>query len=208
MRRAALLLLPLGLALAACGANGPFRDRGYDYLKADPGKPLVYPEGMAPLASREAWPVPDPDKRRVLAPGEKPGVEIPPPPRIVTDDMAAPAPTTGSGQPVPASRVLLTADGNGYPVLMLDLDFNWAWQEMGDALKDMPGVTVEDLDREQAIYFLVIEGKRGPAGEPFQLKLNFTANGIQVALQVDEDTLAERELSAPLMEKIRDGLLK
>lgn len=202
-----LILLPLCLALAGCGAHGPFRDRGNDYLQADPGKPLVYPDGMPAIAAREAWPVPDPDLRRQPAAGEELKTVIPPPPRIVPDDTEA-AEGSGAGQPVPPAKVLLTEDGNGHPVLMLELDFDWAWQGIGDALKGIDEVKVEDLDRGLAIYYLAMDGKRAAGGDPYQLKLNYTANGIQVALQVDENAMAAKELAAPLMEKLRDGLLK
>lgn len=201
----------VSLLLTGCGSNGLFRDRGFDYLRADIGKPLVYPDGVRPIPAQELYPVPGVEQRRRLVEGEKPELEIPPPPQLI--DLAALKATPGAapvvaGRKVTEAQVIQTVDGNRYPVLMLDLDFDWAWQVVGDALKSIDAVEVADLDREQAAYFVVVNGKRNSAGEPYQLKLNYTANGIQVALQVNDNAMAPRELAAGLMQKLRDELLK
>ncbi len=208
-----LVILWCAMALAACGSSGPFRDRGFDYLRAEPVPPLVYPEGVRPIPAQELYPVADIENRRRAVVGEKQKIEIPEPPQLVKPDEPS------TGQPdVPATdvgkkaiseaQIVLTRDGNAFPVLMLDLDFDWAWQAVGDALKTVADVKVEDLDRERAIYYVSINGKRSSAGEPWQLKLNHTSNGIQLALQIDENTMAAAELSAPLMQSLRDGILK
>lgn len=203
----------LVILLAGCGSNGVFRDRGFDYLRAEAVAPLAYPEGLRPMPAQELYPVPGIENRRRLAEGEKPELEIPAPPQLL--DMAAlsaPVPGTGtvpaSGRKVTPDQVSLTSDGNGYPVLMLALDFDWAWQIIGDALAAQEGVQVVDLDREQAAYFVVVNGKRSSAGEPYQLKLNYTSNGIQLALQVNDDAMAPRELASWLMGRLHVGLQK
>lgn len=193
------------LLLAGCGQNGIFRDRGFDYLKADVGKPLVYPDGLTPIPAQELYPVPDVAQRPQPIKDRKAKIEVPPPPQLVALGQA-PVVAGSSGQTVPETRVVLTRDGNNYPVLMLDLDFDWAWQEVGDALKTVSSVKVLDIDRGLGVYFLSINGKRNSAGEPWQLKLNYTANGIQVALQVDENAMAPADLSAPLMTQLKDGI--
>lgn len=211
MARVRVALLGAVLLLTGCGSNGVFRDRGFDYLRAEPSTPLVYPAGVPPIAAQERFPVPGLENRRTLAPGEKPELEIPKPPQLV--DLAAlgtaPADTpVVPGRKVTEAQVVLTRDGNDYPVLMLALDFDWAWQVVGDALKETGSVELADLDRERAAYFVVVNGRRTSAGEPYQLKLNYTANGIQVALQVDDDAMAPRDLAGKLMQQLRDGLLK
>lgn len=210
MRRIALL--GLALALAGCGEHGLFRDRGYDYLRAETGKPLVYPEGITPIPARDLYPVPEVEQRRQLAAGEKPDVEIPPPPQLVVAEAPSAdlpsVPAGGKAGALPADRVELTTDGNGYPVLMLGVAFDRAWQAVGDALPRLDGVKVDDLDRGRGVYFVQVDGKRNAADQPWQLKLNYTANGIQVALQVDENAMAPRELAAVLMGRLRDGLTR
>lgn len=207
-----IALLGLAVALAGCGEHGLFRDRGQDYLRAETGQPLVYPEGITPIAARELYPVPDVEQRRRLVPGEKPGVEIPPPPQLVVveDERADTEALPAGGKPgaLPAGRVELTADGNGYPVLMLDVPFDRAWQAVGEALPRLDGVKVDDLDRGRAVYFVQVDGQRNAAAQPWQLKLNYTANGIQVALQIDENAMAPKELAAVMMARLRDGLTR
>lgn len=216
-RMSRLALAPLLLVLllpAGCGQNGIFRDRGFDYLRAEPGKPLAYPEGLAPIPSQELYPVPDLEQRAKAVEGQKrkkrkkQKIEIPEPPKLVKVDAAAAAESpANAGDPVlSADRVVFTRDGNGYPVLMLDVGFDWAWQRVGDALAKESMVKVEDLDRGRAVYYVVVDGKRNSANEPWQLKLNYTANGVQVALQVDENGMAPIELAEPLIRKLKDGL--
>lgn len=208
MRRVALPVLCL--VLAGCGQHGVFRDRGYDYLRAEVGKPLVYPEGLTPIPAQELYPIPGVEQRRVAEPGKKkPGREVPPPPQIIAlEEETTTADAQQTRAVVPEAKILLTRDGNDYPVLMLDLDFDWAWQAVGDALPTLSSVKVGDLDRELGVYYLVVDGRKNSADEPWQLKLNYTANGIQVALQVDENAMAPADLSGPLMEKLREAILK
>ncbi len=209
-----IALLPVAvlvgtLALPGCGSHGIFRDRGHDYLHAEVGKPLVYPDGLRPILAQELYPIPNIEQRRTVVAGEKPDTEIPIPPQVVTVVADAPAAAgDAAGKHVPESKVVLTSDGNGYPVLMLDLDFDWAWQVVGDALRSLATVKIDDLDRGRAVYYVVVDGKRNDAGDPWQLKLNYTANGIQAALQVDENAMAAQELSAPLMQQLKDGIVK
>lgn len=209
--RYAGLALLLATLLAGCSNNGVFRDRGFDYLRAEVVPPLAFPDGLQAIPAQELYPVPGIESRRRLAEGEKPELEIPAPPQL-TDvaalSAAVPAAQPAAGRKVLPEQVTLTADGNGYPVLMMALDFDWAWQILGDVLAGQEGVQVVDLDREQAAYFVAVNGKRSGSGEPYQLKLNYTANGIQVALQVNDDAMAPRELAAWLMGRLRDGLLK
>jgi uncharacterized lipoprotein len=206
------LLLGLAALLAGCGSHGVFRDRGFDYLRAEAVAPLAYPEGLQAIPAKELYPVPGIDTRRRLADGEKPELVVPAPPQLLElatiSESSVPVPSPAAGGKVLPEQVVLTADGNGYPVLMMTLGFDWAWQILGDVLAAQEGVEVVDLDREQAAYFVVVNGKRSGSGEPYQLKLNYTANGIQLALQVNDDAMAPRELAAALMGRLRDGLLK
>lgn len=205
------LLVAAVLLLAACGSKGPFRDRGFDYLLAKPVSPLVYPEGLRPIPAQELYPIEEVEQRRAWVAGKKKQkLDIPRPPQLIKpDEMPDEAAVPDADKKIlSAARVVHGSDGNGYPVLMLDMAFSWAWQAVGDALKTIDGIKVEDLDRERAIYYVAIKGKRSSAGEPYQLKLNYTSNGIQVALQINENTLADTGLAAPLMKSLREGMLQ
>lgn len=228
-----VILLLLAVALAGCSA---FRDRGFDYLQAKPGKPLEYPEGLRPIPSQELYPVPElappapaaadaavtgaavtdaadsdvvpaakPKKKKKKKKKNK--LEIPEPPQLVKVETGDGVPGTQHAQALTAEQVVSTRDGNGYPVLMLDTSFDWAWQWVGDALHKQAGVKVEDLDRGRAVYYVLLDGKGNSAGDPWQLKLNYTANGVQVALQVDEQAMAPADMAEPLMKNLQEGLL-
>lgn len=197
-----LIALAAVLLLAGCGQHGLFRDRGTDYLKVVDGRPLVWPDGIAPVATQDLYVVPDAEKRRGAAEGP---AGIPKPPQLV--DLAEPAPPAADAAAAPvAAQVTLSVDGNGFPVLMLDTGFDWAWQRIGDALKKVSSVKVDDLDRERGVYFVIVNGKKADNDDPFELKLNYTANGIQVALQVSEDAMASKDLAAPLMKSLEEAL--
>lgn len=196
-------MLPLVVAgLAGCsiiaGDHGPLRNRGNDYLDVQTAAPLTWPEGLVAPAQQELYPVPQPELRRTRKEGR---VEIPEPPQLVAleDEPAAEADAA-------ATAIELTSDGNGYPVLMASLSFDWAWQRIGDALRTLSDVEIDDIDRELGVYFLRIDGDEAPSGDPFQLKLNYTANGIQVALQDGEDAMAPKEVATDLMQRLDEAL--
>ncbi len=214
-----VLWLALAASLIGCSA---FRDRGFDYLQATPGKPLAYPSDMTPIPSRELYPVPDlrpvvaDDKPDALAATEKSPkktkkakqkkIEIPEPPQLVQAETVSDAQAAKPAAALTASQVVYTHDGNGYPVLMLDTSFDWAWQWVGDALQKQSKVKVDDVDRGLAVYYVLLDGKGNSAGDPWQLKLNYTANGVQLALQVDEQAMAPIDLAEPLMKRLQEGL--
>jgi uncharacterized lipoprotein len=196
--------LPLLVAgLAGCsiiaGDHGPLRNRGNDYLDVQTAAPLAWPEGLNAPAQQELYPVPQPELRRTREEGR---VEIPEPPQLVALEDE-PATTEAEAA---ASAIELTSDGNGYPVLMASLSFDWAWQRIGDALRTLSDVEIDDIDRELGVYFLLIDGDEAPSGDPYQLKLNYTANGIQVALQDGEDAMAPREVATDLMQRLDEAL--
>ncbi|MCP5013955.1 MAG: outer membrane protein assembly factor BamC [Ketobacter sp.] len=106
-------------------------------------------------------------------------------------------------------KYTMTRDGNGYPILVINLDFNHAWLSVGQALaKAKVGVT--DLDRTLGIYYLsekatVVEDDAEVEKE-LQLRLISSESGIQVAVQVDDDTLAPEQQSARILNRLRERL--
>lgn len=101
-------------------------------------------------------------------------------------------------------RFVMTYDGNGYPVLVINQDFNRAWQDVGVALKRAE-VEVEDLDRSLGIYYLARRDE--DAGEQaLQLRLARSESGVQVSVQLDDDTLAPKDASAAILNRLRENL--
>lgn len=102
-------------------------------------------------------------------------------------------------------RYVMTWDGNGYPVLVINQDFNRAWQDVGTALSKAR-IAVEDLDRSLGIYYLRKKNPSDKDEKPLQLRVARSESGIQVSVQYDDDTLAPKEESAAVLNRLREGL--
>lgn len=100
---------------------------------------------------------------------------------------------------------LMTRDGNGYPVLMMQMDLNRAWIEVGSAIKKAK-LEQSDLNLSLGIYYIEVdvEGEDDPL--VFEIKLISAENGVQVAVQVDDDTLAPIDVSDKLLSAISKKL--
>lgn len=103
-------------------------------------------------------------------------------------------------------KFVMTWDGNGYPVLVINQDFNRAWQDVGQALKKAR-IEVEDLDRSLGIYYLKMnDADDVEEQQALQLRITRSESGIQVAVQYDDDTLAPKETSAGILNRLREAL--
>lgn len=107
-------------------------------------------------------------------------------------------------------RYVMTWDGNGYPVLVINQDFNRAWQDVGNAL-NKARVGMEDLDRSLGIYYLTQKAlyeaeDEKPQERPLQLRVARSESGILVSVQFDDDTLAPKEESAAVLNRLREAL--
>lgn len=103
------------------------------------------------------------------------------------------------------AKFLLTRDGNDYPVLVIQQDFNRAWIAVTEAI-DQSDLIIADRNRSLGIFYLNF-GKN-EEGEPaqYQLKLNRAENGIQVAVQVSDDQVAPKTVSDDILNKIKEKL--
>jgi len=106
-------------------------------------------------------------------------------------------------------KYTMTRDGNGYPILVINLDFNRAWLVVGQALAQAQ-IVVSDLDRTLGIYYLKETAKVKEDDEEvekeLQLRLISSESGIQVSVQVDDDNLAPEEQSAAILNRLRERL--
>ena len=102
-------------------------------------------------------------------------------------------------------KFVMTWDGNGYPVLVINQDFNRAWQDVGAAL-ERSKLEVEDLDRSLGIYYLKKKNPDDDEERPLQLRIARSESGIQVSVQYDDDTLAPKEESAAVLNRLREAL--
>ena len=100
---------------------------------------------------------------------------------------------------------LMTRDGNGYPVLMMQMDLNRAWIKVGAAIKKAK-LTLNDLNLSLGIYYLSIDVEGQEEPQIVEVKLISAENGVQVAVQLDDDTIAPIEISDKLLTAISEKL--
>lgn len=126
------------------------------------------------------------------------------------------------------SRVSLTQDGSGNPLLQLDSDFDRAWSSVGRALQ-AADVRVDDLDRSLGVYYVNLsERADDPDDKPgffsrlfggapdkdeiearaerYQVRLTRAGNGVQVTLDKSIDTVAPADVARRVLSLIKDNL--
>lgn len=65
---------------------------------------------------------------------------------------------------------------------------------------------MEDLDRSLGIYYLKKNDPDDDEEQALQLRITRSESGIQVAVQYDDDTLAPKETSAAILNRLREAL--
>ena len=123
------------------------------------------------------------------------------------------------------SRVTLSQDGAGNPVLNLSTDFDRAWSSIGRAL-ELSNVRVEDINRSLGVYYVnLAEGANKPkeekgfiSGEPsqeeidaraerYQVRLTSNAGGdVQVTVEKDINTAAPEDVARRVLTLIQGNL--
>lgn len=126
------------------------------------------------------------------------------------------------------SRVSLSEDGNGNPVLNLGADFDRAWSGVGRSL-ELADVRIDDLNRSLGVYYInLAEGakKKGEepgffgslfGGEPdkeeiearaerYQVRLSPVGDSVQVTVEKDLNTLAPADVARRVLALIQENL--
>lgn len=113
-----------------------------------------------------------------------------------------------------APRTIMTWDGNGFPVLVVTMDMNRAWAAVGTALEKSQ-LKVRDMNRSLEVYYLK-RGKHasdsesddsdqeGKDSNQYQLKLLRADEGVHIAVQLDDNTLAPAGEAQKLLETIKE----
>ncbi len=126
------------------------------------------------------------------------------------------------------SRVTLSSDGSGSPVLNLDTDFDRAWSSVGRALQ-AADIRVEDLNRTLGVYYVnLAEAAEKPGEKPgffsrlfggkpdqdeidaraerYQVRLTRAGEQVIVTLDQDIDTVAPADVARRVLEQIKENL--
>lgn len=178
-------------------------DHTLDYRKAKVLPRMTVPEDMTVDSSEDLFGVPELDRRVPYR--EKDRFEVPLPPESVVSVEPAPAPD----EPVPDvrnTRIVLTRDGNDYPIIMIYTAFPWAWEYVGQSLAETD-LRIEDRSRDAGIYFVRVPKQYGLDEKEAQIKLSHTVNGVQVAvLNSRGSALVEAGPGQAILQRLYDSL--
>ena len=196
----AKVLLLSSATLLASGCSWLVHDRDDDYLASEIKPAIKVPSDLARVQLKPQLPIPDVKSKAALA--EE--FELPrPAPLVIEDQEETASLAEDQSQTLTAN---LVKDGNGTPILRLNVGFARAWASLGESLKKSE-IDITDLNRSIGTYYieLIDESAQPEQGFwaslfgsepeavklPFQVKLNRARSGVYVALHVDQDNLAE-----------------
>ncbi len=187
-------LVCLGLLLAGTTAcSSYFRDRASDYRSAREEAPLKFPDGQETRSIKPLYPIPPGPEvsfdtsKKFEAPRPKPLAALP-------DATSTPA------TPVPLQKPTLTQDGNGYPVVSIEGDFNAIWDRL-EASLHAGNIKVDDRDQRVGMYYLTLPDADGKK-TAYQLRVTRGQSAYSLTLQKDDDTLAPQSTTKTLFESI------
>ncbi|EPN81158.1 lipoprotein [Pseudomonas syringae pv. actinidiae ICMP 19101] len=126
------------------------------------------------------------------------------------------------------SRVALSEDGSGNPVLNLGADLDRAWSSVGRAL-DQGDWRVEDINRSLGLYYInLAEKAKTPENEPgffgrmfgsksskeeidaraerYQVRLSKVGDNVQVTVEKNINTVAPADIARRVLSVIQDNL--
>lgn len=209
------LVILMVMAYAISGCSWLVHDRTNDYLKAEIHPNIVVPKDVALVKLTPRLAIPDVDQKPL--PEE---FEVPRPEKIkvladAKDDSVLASKATKN---VTAE---LLKDGNGTPILRLNVNFAQAWSELAETIK-LSNISITDLNRSVGTYYVeVVDSNEfvepgfwgslfGVESEPvkkaLQLKVNRARSGVYVAVHIDQDNLAEDDEARALLSKLQATL--
>lgn len=194
MRKLLQLFVCMALVLASAGCSTYFRDRASDYRSAKEAAPLQFPDGQETRAIKPLYPIP-PGPEAGIDPTKK--FEAPKPKPLAVLPEAAPVP---NATPAPVQKPVLTQDGNGYPVVSIEGDFNPIWDRLDESLR-AGNTKVDDRDQRVGLYYLTLPDAEGKK-MPYQLRVTRGQSAYTLTLQKDDDTLAPQSTTKTLFESI------
>ena len=203
MKKAGLAMLTLPALLAACSW---LPDRTMIYQEAETAPRMEVPEGMWFSGFDDRYPIPDVERRVQVEDSANERFVIPTPPQLVVLGQSIEDEQAATGPAPENVRAILGRDGNGYPIIMLNTQFVWAWEQVGQAVAKTD-LRIEDRNRESGIYYVRVPSEYGLAERQAQLKLSQTVNGIQIAVLNQTGTsLVDQEPGQAILQRLYDAL--
>lgn len=210
MRLVVLMLV----ATATSGCSWLVHDRTNDYLKSEIQPNISVPADVAQIRLTPRLAIPD-VKTATLA---KEFV-VPRPEKLVVDKVSDSVSLTELNKSKLEAE--LVKDGNGTPILRLNVAFARAWSELGEAIKKSD-IHITDLNRSVGTYYIeildtetVVEvgfwaglfgGKPDAVKKALQLKVNQARSGVYVAVHIDQENLAKDDDAKSLLNRLKQAL--
>lgn len=198
--RAVISVWLISLLFTGCSLSP---DRRLEYRKVETLPRMALPEGMKLVAEDDRFAVPDAEQRLYYEKKER--FELPFPPQLGVlaseepdQDVAAPG--------VEKTRIVLSRDGNNYPMIMIETVYPWAWEYVGQALPTTE-LKIDDRNRDIGVYFVRVPERFGADSREVQIKLSRVANGVQVTvLDRKGEALLAREPGKQILQHLYDAL--
>ncbi|EAT11759.1 outer membrane protein assembly factor BamC [Bermanella marisrubri] len=212
MRNALMLLLLLPMT----GCSWLFHDRSNDYLQAEQQPVIQVPKDVARVNLEPQLPIPAVKNKKPLP--EEFSVPRPAPLELEDEEDSQASLKQVSSVDI---RTELVADGNGTPILRLNIEFARAWSELGEAIKKTD-MRITDLNRSIGTYYVDVKNpdKTQEPGfwaglfgadpeavnESYEIKLNRARSGVYIAIHESQDVLAAEASARGLLKRIQDKL--
>lgn len=197
------------------GCSWLFHDRTNDYLQAKEHPVIEVPKDVALVALKPQMVIPSVSETAELP--EQ--FELPRPGKLdIVEEEESTSLVEVTGQPLQSD---LEKDGNGTPILRLNVKFPRAWAAIGESLKKTD-ISVTDLNRSIGTYYIEIEDKDALVEQGFWaslfgsepekvmvdylIKVNRARSGVYVSIQKDSETLADEAIANQLLSQIQENL--
>jgi outer membrane protein assembly factor BamC len=178
-------------------------DKTLEYRQTEVLPRMTLPDGMEIQRGEDMFAVPDAERRLSYDKDER--FEVPKPPELTVAVEQQPAPDAPPPD-VRSTRIVLTKDGNDYPIIMIYTAFPWAWEYVGNSLEETD-LRIDDRSRDAGIFFVKVPKSYGLSERDAQIKLSHTVNGVQVAvLNSRGSALVEPGPGLAILQRLYDNL--
>ena len=205
----------LVLCLTMSGCSWLFHDRDNDYIQSEIQPVIKVPTDLARVQLKPQLAIPDVATKVALA--EE--FELPRPNRLVFEETEELASLAEDQSTLLESS--LVKDGNGTPILRLNVGFPRAWAALGESLKKAK-IDITDLNRSIGTYYIELIDEEAQPEQgfwaslffsepeavkiPLQVKINRARSGVYVAVHVDQDNLADDGQTETLLAVLKEQL--
>ncbi len=210
-----LVGLLISLSLLS-GCSWLFYDHDNDYLQSEEQANITVPKRVATLEFKPRFPIPKAKDEKLA---EEFVLPRPNPLKAFEDEEQKGAQLTDLQDKDLESNLL--KDGNGTPILRLNVGFARAWSAVGEALK-VADIHMSDLNRSVGTYYIELKGDSSAVEQGFwsglfgsepeaevialQVKVNRARSGVYIAIHEDQDNLASDEQARDLLTRIKEHL--